>query len=86
MNFLEIAAYLFTALLALALCFLFRRTVKTVIFMIFQSVLGGLGLYICNLLLSGTGFYIGLNIVTASVCGLFGLPGLFLLIILKFFY
>ena len=48
-----------------------------------NSLLGGVGLYIFNLIFGTMGFTIGLNVVTAAVVGMFGLPGLVLLIILK---
>ncbi|MBE7022341.1 MAG: pro-sigmaK processing inhibitor BofA [Ruminococcaceae bacterium] len=86
MTGLEIAAYLLAAALALVICRVFWRPLKSVLVMVANSLLGGLGLYIFNLAFSGTGFSIGINIVTAAVCGLFGLPGLVLLILLKFLF
>ena len=78
-----IAAYVLSAVLILALSLIFFKPLKGVFVMMLHSVLGGAGLYICNFLLSPVGIPIGLNIVTASICGLFGLPGLFLLILVK---
>lgn len=86
MTGLEVAAYLLAAVLALFLCRLFWRPLRAVLVMVVNSFLGGLGLYIFNLAFSGAGFSIGINIVTAAVCGLFGLPGLVLLILLKFLF
>ena len=82
----EIAAYLLAGVLLLGLCLIFRRPLKAVFIMMIHSVFGGLGLYIFNFVCAGIGFSIGLNMVTASVCGLFGLPGLVLLILLKILF
>ncbi|MBQ2696563.1 MAG: pro-sigmaK processing inhibitor BofA family protein [Clostridia bacterium] len=78
-----IAAYVLSAILILALCCVFFKPLKGVFVMMLHSVLGGAGLYICNFLLAPIGVPIGLNIVTASICGLFGLPGLILLVLVK---
>lgn len=79
----ETAACLVLALLLLILGRIFFKPLKSVFVMLLHSALGGAGLYIFNALLSGAGFGIGLNIVTAAVCGLFGLPGLILLILCR---
>lgn len=86
MNFAEIAAYLISAVLVLVLCRIFFKPLKSVLVMIFHSALGGAGLYIFNLIFAQTGFAIGLNIVTASICGLLGLPGLIFLILGKLLF
>ncbi len=84
MNGLAIAAYIVSALLILLLCRIFYRPLKCIFVMFFSSALGGACLYIFNLLAANTGFAIGINIVTASVCGLLGLPGFVLLLFVKF--
>ena len=84
MNVLAIAAYIVSALLILLLCRIFYRPLKHIFVMLFSSALGGACLYIFNLLAAKTGFVIGINIVTASVCGLLGLPGFVLLVFVKF--
>ncbi len=86
MNFGEIAAYVISALLALLLCWIFFKPLKGVFIMALESALGGLGLYVCNFLLAPIGLSVGLNIVSAGICGLFGLPGLLLLISVKAIY
>ena len=53
--------------------------------LIVNSVLGGLLIFIINLIGSAWGFHIGLNVVTAVLVGLLGIPGAILLIILKLF-
>jgi len=82
MSGMEIVAYVLAAILGLILCRVFWRPLKSVLAMILSSVLGGAGLYIFNMVFAGLGFSLGVNIVTAAVCGLFGLPGLVLLVLL----
>ena len=53
--------------------------------LIVNSVLGGLLIFIINLIGSAWEFHIGLNVVTAVLVGLLGIPGAILLIILKLF-
>lgn len=86
MGFAEIAAYLLAAALALILCRIFFKPLKGILVLILNSVLGGIALYIFNWIFAPFGFAIGLNIVTAAVCGMFGLPGLVLLILLKLLF
>lgn len=48
-----------------------------------NSFLGGVLIYIINLIGGFFSFHIGLNYITAIFVGLFGVPGVILLIILK---
>ena len=50
-----------------------------------NSVLGGILIFIVNSIGSLFDFHIGLNIGTAIVTGILGVPGVILLIILKLF-
>lgn len=86
MNVVEMIAYVLALLLAIVLCRIFFKPLKAVFLLVFNSVLGGLGLYIFNRAFAFSGFGIPVNIVTAAVCGLFGLPGLVLLILLKLLF
>ncbi len=83
MSFGEIAAYGISLLIVLGICLVFFKPLKSMLILLFHSLLGGVGLYISNVLFSLFGMSIGINIVTASICGLFGLPGLVLLLLLK---
>lgn len=83
MTLLEIAAYILAALIAIVIFRIFAKPLKGVLWLVLNSVLGGIGLFLFNTILGGTGFSIGINIVTSAVCGLLGLPGLLLLVILK---
>ncbi|MDR0979168.1 MAG: pro-sigmaK processing inhibitor BofA family protein [Lachnospiraceae bacterium] len=56
---------------------------KTMLKIIFNSVLGAALIYIINLIGASFSFHIGLNIITAIVIGILGLPGAVLLVFLK---
>lgn len=64
----------------------FRKPLKFLIRLAFQSVLGGVILILLNTVGAVWGFYIGVNVITAFTVGLLGLPGLLLLIALKIFF
>lgn len=57
--------------------------IKAIIKLIINSFLGGILIYIINIFGAGFNFHIGLNIFTAIFVGLLGIPGSFILIILK---
>ena len=80
----EITAFVILGVILLALLGIFIRPLKQILGLVLRSVLGGLCLYIFNLIFAGVGFTIGLNIVTASVCGILGLPGFVTLILGRF--
>lgn len=86
MSIWEIAAYIIAAIIAVLILRIFAKPLKSVLWLCINSLLGGIGLIIFNTLFSPLGFSIGVNIVTSSLCGLFGIPGLILLIILKFLF
>lgn len=78
---------LFACLILLAvLVVLFFKQLKGVFLLILNTILGWGGLYIFNLLFTATGFAIGINIASASIVGVLGLPGFLLLVVLKFIY
>ncbi len=68
------------------LVLLFFKQVKSLFLLVLNTVFGWVGLYIFNLLFSAAGFFIGINIASASIVGILGLPGLLLLVVLKFIY
>ena len=71
------------------ICFLFLigrifiLPIKTILKLVINSVLGGLLIYIINIVGSIYNFHIGLNFVTAIGIGLLGIPGAILLVVLK---
>jgi len=86
MSIWEISAYILAAIIAIIVLKIFSKPMKNVLWLCINSLLGGVGLFIFNTVLSPSGFTIAVNIVTASVCGLLGIPGLILLIILKLIF
>ena len=71
------------------ICFLFLfgkifiLPLKSVLRLVLNSILGGILIYIINLIGSLFGFHIGLNYITAIFAGILGIPGTILLVILK---
>ena len=51
--------------------------------LLINSILGGLLIYLINIIGANFNFHIGLNIFTAIFVGILGIPGSILLIILK---
>ena len=62
------------------------RPVRAIFALILNTILGWAGLYIFNFLFSPLGMVIGINLVSATTVGVLGIPGLILLIVLKFIY
>ncbi len=58
---------------------------KKIIGIVLHSLLGGLLIWIINIVGTSFGFHIGLNIISAVIVGLLGIPGAILLILLKIF-
>lgn len=57
---------------------------KIVMRLVINGIAGGLAIVIINFLGSPFGFYISLNFFSALIAGILGLPGIILLVILKF--
>ena len=76
-----------TYLACICFIFIFGRIfivpIKKILKLVLNSVLGGLTIFIINLIGASFGFHIGLNIFTSVVVGLLGLPGAVCLIIVK---
>lgn len=76
-----------TYLACICFIFIFGRIfivpIKKILKLVLNSVLGGLIIFIINLIGANFGFHIGLNIITSVVVGLLGLPGAVCLIIVK---
>ncbi len=62
---------------------IFIVPIKKILKLIFNSILGGIIIYVINLIGANFGFHIGLNIVNSVIIGLLGLPGAVCLIIVK---
>ena len=86
MNTPLLVALVTLCVLALSVVLLFFKQLKGLFALILNTCLGWAGLYIFNLLFAATGFTIGINLASASVVGVLGIPGLLLMIVLKFIY
>ena len=62
---------------------IFIIPIKTILKLIINSAMGGLIIFIINLIGEAFNFHIGLNIITAIFVGLLGIPGSIVLILLK---
>lgn len=59
--------------------------IKLVLKLVFNTIIGGVIIYIINLIGASFGFHIGLNIITSLIVGILGIPGAILLVIIKIF-
>ena len=62
---------------------IFIVPIKTILKLVLNSILGGVLIYIINLVGASYGFHIGINFVTTICIGMLGIPGAILLIVLK---
>lgn len=58
--------------------------IKKFLKLLMNSVLGGILIYIINIVGASFNFHIGLNLGTSIFIGILGVPGAMLLVILKF--
>lgn len=71
------------------ICFLFIFgkvfivPIKKILKLVINSILGGVTIFLINLIGRIWGFHIGLNIFTSILVGLLGLPGAVCLVIVK---
>lgn len=76
-----------TYLACICFIFIFGRIfivpLKKILKLVFNSILGGLSIFIINLVGGAFGFHIGLNFITSILVGLLGLPGVVVLILIK---
>ena len=57
--------------------------IKWILKLIFNSILGGILIYIINIIGATWGFHIGLNFYTSILIGILGIPGAVFLILIK---
>lgn len=73
------------------ICFLFLfgrifiLPLKSILKLVLNSIMGGLIIYLINLIGGLFAFHIGLNYITAILVGILGVPGAILLVVLKIF-
>ena len=69
--------------LLVALARIFTAPLRLILTLAVNTVSGLVALWLVNLFAPVTGLYIGLNVVNGLIVGVFGLPGLVLLVLLK---
>ena len=62
---------------------IFIVPIKWILKLIFNSILGGILIYIINFVGANWGFHIGLNFYTSILIGSLGIPGAVFLILIK---
>lgn len=78
-------AYAFGIILLYVVGRMFLMPLKLIFKLIYNGIIGGIMLWVVNLLGSNIGFTIAINPLTALVAGFLGLPGVILLILFKIF-
>lgn len=77
--------YVVGAILAAVCAFIFFKSVKVVIKVIINTIMGAIILYIANIVLGNFGIYILIKPITAFLTGILGVPFVVVLVILKLF-
>lgn len=77
--------YIGCIILILIIGKLFLLPIKKIFKLVINSIIGGILIYVINIIGSGFNFHIGLNWWTILCSGFLGIPGVILLIILKIF-
>ncbi|QDR82893.1 pro-sigmaK processing inhibitor BofA family protein [Sporomusa termitida] len=85
LEFNVIIAYAFGIILIYLIGRMFLMPIKLVFKLIYNGLVGGIMLWVVNLVGGYFGFTIGINAITALVAGFLGLPGVVLLILFKIF-
>ncbi len=63
---------------------IFLFPIKKILKLVFNTIMGGVLIYIINIVGANFGFHIGLNVITSLIVGILGIPGAILLVILQF--
>ena len=84
---MNLNANIITYLACICFLFLFGRIfivpIKKILKLALNSIIGGLVIFLINIVGSSFGFHIGLNFFTIIIVGFLGLPGAIILIIIK---
>lgn len=62
---------------------IFILPIKKILKLVLNSILGGVLIYVINLVGTSFGFHIGLNLFTSITIGILGIPGAVVLILIK---
>lgn len=83
MDFNNIIAYIACIFFLFIFGKIFIVPIKTILKLVINSVLGGLLIFIINLVGAVFNFHIGLNLVTSIFVGILGIPGAMVIVIIK---
>ena len=83
MNFNNIITYIACIFFLFIFGRIFIIPIKTILKLVINSILGGLTIFIINLIGSFFNFHIGLNLITSIFVGILGIPGAIVIIIIK---
>ena len=83
MDFNSIIAYIACIFFLFIFGKIFIVPIKTILRLIINSVLGGIIIFIINLIGTIWNFHIGLNLITSIFVGILGIPGAIVIIIIK---
>jgi inhibitor of the pro-sigma K processing machinery len=79
-------AYAFGILILYVLGYMFLVPFKILLKLVANSLLGGLLIFVINLIGSFWDFYIPLNLISAVCVGILGIPGVILIFVLTHFF
>ena len=82
----KIVLYVAIGIAVLIVMRIFTLPVKWIFKLLLNTVLGFAGLFLVNWLGSYIGISLGINVVNAVVVGTFGIPGLILLLLLRWLF
>lgn len=83
MTYNTAALWILGSIIVYIFIWLLYSPIKAFFKIVLNSAIGTAALVIINFILSFTGFSVGVNIWTAASIGILGVPGLFLIILLK---
>ncbi len=84
LDFNSVMAFAFAALLLYLIARILLVPFKLIVKLVINALIGGVLLVLFNLIGSPLGLSVGINVVTASIVGFLGIPGLILLILIQF--
>lgn len=83
MDFNSIIAYIACIFFLFIFGRIFIVPIKTILKLVINSILGGISIFLINIIGSFFNFHIGLNLVTSIFVGILGIPGAIVIIIIK---
>ena len=83
LDYNSVIAYIACILFLFIFGRIFIIPIKTIFKLIINSVLGGIIIFVINLIGAFFDFHIGLNLITSIFVGVLGIPGAIVIIIIK---